>query len=738
MEKKKEPFVFTRGSVILIVTLLLLAITVPSVVFFYEMYGIRKEQNMLLSSLKDNVREDVMTYMNQSSVLAGGTGSGIISSGYVIKGEDETSQEIAEEVANILDEAYVSRIESDMLEQLYARIESIVAEKMANVTVEDDSTTDRQLSEDELDQIYEHVNDIVDKKVAGITASDSSKEDKQTDTTSRQLTDAEIKQVSDAVSAIITKDLQNYKQETLNSMTELDNFYSSVQDKLGNSEVQKAALEGDMNVLTVVYDSKFSSLEATDRSLQTQITAIKAQNNNLQNQYNTLSQKILANSSSQDLSKVQSELTRRVETLKTSSDTKDTELANLLIKTQTDLNKTIGTEDAKIYDNSVRIIQLTDALTNLNQNLTGAIDNLSNHSDNDVTALSQQLKALEASLSLTDSTMANVSEEMAAEEKARIADIAELKALIEQYQTSAGGDNSQLLTQINNKSTELSLALGNTAATLQNEYTRLIKELSAEVDNNSLEIAQALENTKKELEKSISETDVKLSTSIEETNTNLANTNESLRGSINETNTNLANTNTFVREALAETNTNLANTDTSLRESIAETQGSLNLVIETNKSALEKSITDSNDELRSYVDTTNVATQEQLLTVISSLQDEIDDLQSQLNTLEEQKNAQVVALQNAITDLRTEKDRDIAALRAEKNRDIAALRAEKDREIAALKAEKDAEVQDLESRKLNIVDSTNYDYNSSTNTVNVNVPATNPNFTTSTTTTTSP
>ncbi len=713
-----EPFRFTKLGVGVIVTVIALALVMPSAIYATQLYKLQVEEQDLKKSLSKEVIEDVTTYVketyladNELEITSSGTDDNGVETGILYNTVPENviidSEELAKAVAEILTDEYISNIESDMLSTLYERIDAVVAEKVSQPSPS-----------------------------TGVTYN------------------VDQAQVSAAVSAIVTQDLKQYKQELLNEVSSQNNLYSSISDAFGKTDSTVSALESDITTLSLVYDTKFSDLEAEDEALRTQISVLKAQNNQLQNEYNALSQKLLA--ANNDTEKVKSELQKRIDSLNTSSGKGDVELKNLLVKAQDDLNQTITTEDKKIYDNAVRIIALTDTITNMNTDMTSALETLSKESGEDVTALYRALEVLESDLSLTDATIANVSGSVSEEAAQRKADISELKALIESYGSIDSDSKLGLLHTINTKANELSENLESTSASMRNEYMVLISQLSGTVDENSIAIAAALEKTKKELEDSISATDEKLTKSINETNDNIDNVNESLNKTITDKSNDLDNkidsSNKSLNDSINASNKQLSDsisaTDEKLSKSIDDTNSNLSNVneslsktIDEKSGELDNKIKDSNRSLNESIDASNKQLSDSISATDEKLSKSIDDTNSNLANVNESLsktiNEKSMELDNKISDHNntlsgsiTKSNEELTAYiqstNVETKEQLLEVIAQLQEEIASLQEQ----INELDGKKLNITDSTNYSRTVDVDgdTIRFSVPSTNPNF----------
>ena len=452
-----------------------LSLATPTGVYAYESVQFHAQKEALATELRDNIKDDVSNYVKgtvvKDTVLASGD-TGSATSGIVTKGVTTTSaasEEIADEVAAILTEEYISRMESDMLTDLYGQIDTIVDTKLSVVP---------------------------------------------------NYTDEDIDSIAEAVKSIITVDLVNYKEELTLKYQELQGLYTMLNDRLSLAEVNFTTLSNDVALLKATYDAKFALLEATDMNLQAQITILKAQNTAINNQYATMQSTLALQK--KDMEGIRAELQTRIDTLNTSSAKGDVELKNVLIEVQNELNKTMAVEDAKIYDNAVAIIELTDKITNMDAGLQGAIDVLNRQAGTDTTDLYAALLALQSSLQESDNTFSGA---VNSERQQRLDAVNELIALIESLRDSTTATDSDLYLTIERKSRSLASDLSKTSADIKTEYTTLITNtntvLSERIDSVNEDLANSIKDTDEKLTSNLSATESKLSTSIDNTKAEL-------------------------------------------------------------------------------------------------------------------------------------------------------------------------------------------------------------------------
>ena len=581
MSKKAETFAFTKKNVIVLVAVFALIIALPTSIYAYELFSLRMQQERLTSELQEKVSKDVVEYVTtkvvNDTVLSDGSSSvDQPTTGFVTKGTSTNNidyQAVADEVAAILTDEYIAKIEANVLDNLYAEIDTIIASKMS---------------------------------------------------ANSNYTDEDLKNISDAVSAIVTSDLEAYKQQVVLDYAEQDNFYTKIETLVGAYDTKIDNLSNDIAALKTMYDSKFAALEVKDANLQAQIDVIKSQNSVITSQYNSLQSSITL--AKADINTLKNELQTRIETLKSSSESKDVELANLLIRAQNQLNTVDATEDAKIYDNTVRIIELTDKITNTDTTLSQAIEVLENQTGTNTAELQATLISLQAEL---ENTQNDLSSSVNTEMTERISDIQELLSLINELSGSTSTAQDDLSRQITVKSNQLAKDLETTSSNMKTEYTALISTTNDSLTEYITQVNTALTNT-------INENDTKQSV-------NLSNTKKALEGSISDTKDSLTNT---INENDEKQSQNLANT----------------------KNELNNSISDTKTTLTTYIDEENLQTREELAAAVVQLNKQIADLQRQID--------------------------------------------------------------ELNANKLNISDSTNYEYSETDgSTIRITVPDTNPNYT---------
>lgn len=570
-KREKEPFVFTKGSVIVIVGVLVLALVAPSAVYAFELHSLKKEQAQLTETLQETVKADVKTYIKEATTYAadGNDTESVAISGFITKGNSDSSEDIAEAVAAILTDDYISSIKADVLNDMYSRIDAIIAEKYAN-----DGTVDTS-------------------------------------------------QLSDAVSAIVTQNLQSYKQEVMNSVSELDNFYSKVNDLTNTTDSKITTLQTEVALLDSTYANRFAALEEKDMNLQSQIDSMKTTYTALRGEYATLNSKLSGNSTS--ISQLKTELASRIDTLKANTENQDTAIINALVDAQNQLNRTITTEDSKIYSNAVRLIELTDKITGIDATLSSSIDVLKAQTGTDTQELYDSLLLLEYNLSQSN---ADLSDSYNSERAERLAQINDLIAAIDTLTNDTSANTDELRLSIERKSRQLADDLELTSAELKTEYTALISNTSSSLKDYVDEVAVSLDSK-------IDEKGSELDSKIDDTNTNL--------------------------------NSKIDSSNETLDNKIDSTESTLNNTIDSVKSFLSGKIDSSNEELNNKIDASQLETMEEMSAAIESLQKQIEELQAQID--------------------------------------------------------------DLEDKKLNITDSTTYNYTTAGgNTIKITVPETNPNY----------
>ena len=537
--REKQTKALSKRLYITCVALIIAAITIPSVVYYYQFKKICKTQDEMLLALKERVEVNVKTYMD-SAVLAESSGANA-ESGVITKGNAQTKEgATASEVSGLITEEMLSKIEDNVLDELYAEIDKIIAEKY-------------------------------DKKLSG----------------------EEITNISNSVSALVTADIYEFKTDVRNQLSQLDTFYSTVNEMTGKMDEEIAGLTNDMAVLESNYDVRFAELEATDANLQSQITSIKTKQATLELEQKSLETEIA--SVKKDSKQIQSELQTRIDSLRTSSESSDVELTNMLIKVQKELNNSIATEDQKVYDNAERIISLTDKMTSMNVSMTDAIEVLSKQTGSDTTDLFNTLTALQNSLSSSDSDLSNaINTEMSERSKA----VSEILALIDSLSTSTSDTQDDIYLQIERKSRQLATDLADTSSDMKAEYTALIT-------NTNTDLTNYINETNKQLTENMNAQDEQLNTKINTTNKELNETIDNTKQTL----TNSINTNTK-----------------NLSDSINATNESLTTNINTTRT-----------ELTAYIDTENLQTREDMAAAIKTLQDEIADLQSQIDQLKQDK-----------------------------------------------------------------------------------------------------
>ena len=700
-----EQFFLTKKNVIIIVSLLLMALVIPSAIYVSESIQYRNKQEEIIESLKVRLSAEIKTYAKEdklsdyvltdeedvsSGAITNTNSKNSAVSAMMVK--DEDAQTIADAVAELMNDEYLARIEDDVLDRLYANVETIVAEKLAYATpVTEDVERETQIPNTSTEQRY---------------------------------TQEDINKISEAVSAILTKDIENYKKAQLVEYSSTDNLYTSVNDALGLSNRTISSLSSDVSTLQATYDSRFRSLEEADASLQRQINQIKSQNAITNNQYDTLLTSItLANGNIDTLKK---ELAVRIDKLSTDSQKTDAQVVNLLIEAQKQLSSVDAVNDAKIYDNTVRIIELTDKFTNMDTSLSEAIQVLEAQSGKDTTELYNKLSLLEYELTAGDTALSTTLEQ---ERTERLSDIKEILALIDSTNKSTDEINENTYLEIEKLSKQLAVALANTDTGIRDEYTRLINDtntqleqatkelkeqmaaqeakLSKKIDDSKDEVTQLLDEsnenlskeiadsssainktidsknkelsdsitkTKNELQDNIDTTRGELNESINSTNKSIDSTKAELQKSINDTGTELQDninaTKDEINESINSTNKSIDSTKAELQKSINDKESALQQSISDSNSALQKSIDDkdaehkqsiesttatlagiinenqfanqnsinaTNDALTKYIESTNVETKDELLTIIKTLQQEVDDLQAQIDALKNEK-----------------------------------------------------------------------------------------------------
>lgn len=466
MYKRAETFEFTKKNVIILVVVFALIIALPTSIYAYELFSLRMQQERLTSELQEKVSKDVVEYVTtkvvNDTVLSDGTSSvDQPKTGFVTRGTSTSNidyQSVADEVAAILTDEYIAKIEADVLNNLYSEIDTVIASKMS---------------------------------------------------ANSNYTDEDLKNISDAVSAIVTSDLEAYKQQVMLDYAERDNFYTKVETLVGTYDTKIDSLTNDITALKTTYDSKFAALEVKDANLQAQIDVIKSQNSVITSQYNSLQSNLTL--AKADINTLKNELQTRIETLKASSESKDVEMANLLIRAQNQLNSVDAAEDAKIYDNTVRIIELTDKITNTDTTLSKAIEVLGSQTGSNTSELQATLTSLQAELETTQNDLSgSVNTEMSE----RIADIQELQNLINSLSGSTSTAQDDLNRQITVKSNQLAKDLETTSSNMKTEYTALISTTNDSLTEHITQVNTALTNA-------INENDEKQSQNLANTKTNL-------------------------------------------------------------------------------------------------------------------------------------------------------------------------------------------------------------------------
>ncbi len=548
--KEKQTKALSKRFYITCVALIIAAITIPSVVYYYQFKKICKTQDEMLLALKERVEVNVKTYMD-SAVLAESTGANA-ESGVITKGNAQTKEgATASEVSGLITEEMLSKIEDNVLDELYAEIDKIIAEKY-------------------------------DKKLSG----------------------EELTNISNSVSALVTADIYEFKTDVRNQLSQLDTFYSTVNDMTGKMDEEIAGLTNDMAVLESNYEVRFAELEAADANLQSQITSIKTKQATLELEQKSLETEIA--SVKKDSKQIQSDLQTRIDSLRTSSESSDVELTNMLIKVQKELSNSIATEDQKVYDNAERIISLTDKMTSMNVSMTDAIEVLSKQTGSDTTELYNTLTALQNSLSSSDSDLSNaINVEMSERSKA----VSEILSLIDSLSTSTSDTQDDIYLQIERKSRQLATDLADTSSDMKAEYTTLIT-------NTNTDLTNYINETNKQLTENMNAQDEQLNTKINTTNKELNETIDNTKQTL----TNSINTNTK-----------------NLSDSINATNNSLNNKIDSTNESLTTNINTTRTELTAYIDTENLQTREDMAAAILTLQEEISRLNDRIAELEESK-----------------------------------------------------------------------------------------------------
>ncbi len=791
--KQPVPFVLTRRAVIAMAMLIILAIVAPSSIYLYEMHSLRRDQQELKESLQESVRYDVGMYISALQASSGIATGNIAASGYVVKGGDEPSVSVADEVAAVLTDEYIGDIKDDMLDELYKKIDDVVAQRYLELEDTVKGEIDTKTSE-----IAEGIaEDIAAKEAEKQPEMEQKKEPEPAGDEKKDVQPAEIvidaEMVSQAVSAIVTQDLKQYKQEMLNKVAGLDNFYADVNTSLGTTGSTVSGLEKDVSLLSSTYDQRFKSLEAADRELRSQVDYIKSQNSNLQRQYNELSQRMLQQGAP-DFSKVQNEMQKRIDSLRSSSEENDVALSNMLAKAQKDLSSYAGAEDAKIYDNALRIIELSDTISGMNTDLSGSIERLASSSQENTAELYLALKTLENQLSFTDSSVSLVSEDLAQEAALRKADVKGLLDLIDQYRSDSSADSGELLDTINNKAEELSRSIAEASAAAGGDIDEVndrIKQLEAGLDEKTQALAKSLEDESVSTDSSLSELYEQLKAldaGLKENNADTSSVSEDLSAEASQRKEDVAALIALIEEyravsdsgedALLETiNTKAGELSLALSITSAALQDEYNHLISDLSGAVDKNsedvalamaqlreqlqgeirytdqiLSDSIDETNTYigiVDSTlrnSISETDERLT--SNLKDQNEKLTSSIDNQNERLTKSIretdEKLSKSISDTNDELRLYIDDTNLETKEQllavIAALQDELDalqEQVDTLQAEKDADVLNLQQQvdttnatKLNIVDSTNYSLTTSGDTVHVKVPSTNPNYST--------
>lgn len=624
----------SKKTVITSIAVLLAFLMIPSLICMFQLMSINRQQALLTQALQTQVEGDVSEYMQTVSVT---TNKEIVKDS-VLANPDEVDVEggyitldnpavipyddIARAVSEILNQDYIGIIEDDMLTDLYARIDSIVTTKINEANASSGETD-----------------------------------------SSTSYSDADIQKIVDATTAIVMVDLTSYKQEMLLKYDELSDLVKSLDSSMGVSGTSVSSLTNDVTLLSNTYDAKFAQLESTDSNLQAQISSIKASNATITSQYNSLQQSIqLANSNMEQIKVL---LQSKIDSLKDSSDIKDLELANNLAKAQNELNTTLATEDSKIYDNAVRIIELTNKMTAMDSSLSSAIEVLTKVTGEDSQELYNTLLVLQAALDETDS---NLSYALNLEMAERRSSVNELLSMVRELQETAVTDSDDLAILIEQKTRALAADLAGTNEDMKTEYLALISEtndnLKAYVDEVNEALTATIEEKSETLDSKIDETASTLDSKIDKTDTKIDSTADTL-------------------------NTKINNTSDTLDSKINDTNNTLNTKIDDNTAALNTKIDDASLLLDEKIDTSTATLDEKIDLVSSSLASQIDA--SNLQTQEEMAQA------------------------------IEVLQAE----IELLQLQ----VQQLQDEKLNIIDSTNYEYSENNgNTIRITVPASNPNY----------
>lgn len=453
--KEKQAKMLSKRFYITCVVLIIAAVTIPSVVYYYQFKKITKTQDEMLLALKERVEVNVKTYMD-SAVLAG-SNSSTAESGVITKGNAQTKEgATASEISGLITEEMLSKIEDNVLDGLYAEIDKIIAEKY-------------------------------DKKLSG----------------------EELTNISNSVSALVTSDIYEFKDDVRNQLSQLDTFYSAVNEITGRMDGEIAALTNDMAILESNYNVRFAELEATDTNLQSQITSIKTNQATLALEQKSLETEI--SSVKKDSKQIQNDLQTRIDSLRTSSESGDVELTNLLIKVQKELNDSISTEDQKVYDNAERIISLTDKMTSMNVSMTDAIEVLSKQTGSDTTELYNTLTALQSSLSSSDSNLSSaINTEMSERSKA----VSEILALIDALSAGTSDTQDDIYLQIERKSKQLATDLADTSSGMKAEYTTLIT-------NTNTDLTNYINEAKKQLTENMNAQGEQLNNKINTTNKEL-------------------------------------------------------------------------------------------------------------------------------------------------------------------------------------------------------------------------
>ena len=314
--------------------------------------------------------------------------------------------------------------------------------------------------------------------------------------------------------------------------------------------------------------------------------------------------------------------------------------------------------------NSIEAIVLADVEDYVSKVMTTYqnTDNMYSHinfvSGNYETRIANLEEKLYALQNAYNDKLSNLDSDVSAQLKALRSETTSLKSLNEQLKKeidkldteSESGDKEVLnsLVQLQNNLTDIQNYDDERIYKNTTEIIKLYESLQSTQDDlndvisvildGGLDNSEEIISTLNDIAAQLRETDAYIMNKVSETDADLA---AELKAEREAREKAINDTTTTLTNSINETNTNLTNnineTKESLTNSINETNTTLTDSINSTKETLTNSINTTRTDLTTYIDAENLQTREDLAQAIVMLQQEIADLQSQLDTLNAEK-----------------------------------------------------------------------------------------------------